>query len=73
MAAAVAESAATHRARPHRSQRRAARQGAPALDRGGGDQGLQRADALKAAHTFKSEMDAEAARAMFPRNERPKA
>ena len=29
--------------------------------------------ALKAAHTFKSEMDAEAARAMFPRNERPKA
>ena len=29
--------------------------------------------ALKAAHTFKSEMDAEAARAMFPQNERLKA
>ena len=29
--------------------------------------------ALKAAHAFKSEMDAEAARAMFPRNERLKA
>ena len=33
----------------------------------------QRAEALKAAYTFKSEMDAEAARAMFPQNERLKA
>ena len=32
----------------------------------------QRADALKNRHTFKTEMDAEAQRAMFPQNERLK-
>jgi GSH-dependent disulfide-bond oxidoreductase len=35
--------------------------------------GAQRAAALKDRHAFKTEMDAEARRAMFPQNERLKA